>query len=50
MNFDPLCWIWREELPETICDEIVKLCEQKELETTKANEQSKANKKSCGCC
>jgi len=24
--------------------------EQKELETTKANEQSKANKKSCGCC
>ena len=23
---------------------------QKELETTKANEQSKANKKSCGCC
>ena len=33
MNFDPLCWIWREELPETICDEIVKLCEQRELET-----------------
>ena len=24
--------------------------EQKELETTKANEQSKANKKSFGCC
>ena len=24
--------------------------EQDELETTKANEQSKANKKSCGCC
>ena len=24
--------------------------EQKELETTKAYEQSKANKKSCGCC
>ena len=24
--------------------------EQKELETTKANEQPKANKKSCGCC
>ena len=24
--------------------------EQKELETAKADEQSKANKKSCGCC
>ena len=24
--------------------------EQKELETAKAAEQSKANKKSCGCC
>ena len=24
--------------------------EQKELETTKADEQPKANKKSCGCC
>ena len=24
--------------------------EQKELETTKADDQPKANKKSCGCC
>ena len=24
--------------------------EQKELETAKADEESKANKKSCGCC
>ena len=24
--------------------------EQKEVETAKADEQSKANKKSCGCC
>ena len=38
MNFDPLCWIWKEELPETICDEIVKLCEQKELETATVEE------------
>ena len=33
MEFNPLCWIWKEELPETICDEIVKLCEQRELIT-----------------
>ena len=38
MNFDPLCWIWREELPETICDEIVKLCEQKDLEAATIEE------------